>query len=767
MSKLQKILQNTFGLESFREGQEEIVQSVVDGNDTLVFMPTWGWKSLTYQLPGIARKWVAIIVSPLISLMKDQVDALNELWIRAELINSTLSYGEQQIILNELSATTWDEANPIKFLYIAPERLNSKDFKRVLQSTPIALIAIDEAHCISQWGHDFRPSYMKVKGFIEELRWEEKTFPVVALTATATKKVRGDITGRLGITEFREFTKWFDRKNIIMIIRELSKTAEKLQKVYEIAKKTAWSGIIYCSSRKKTKEVYEFLCENNISAGIYTGEMTADGRESTQQRFMDDDLKIIVATNAFGMGIDKKDIRFVIHYNLPGSIENYYQEVGRAGRDGKQSFWVVIASYGDTKIQEFFIDNANPPKEDILTFYDYLYKGFRDGEWKGTQIQKTYSQMAWEAKLSNDMMVGTILKILEKYGITRRWISGEMEDNFRGRGLTLIQDKRKHSHLMIDWTHQELLKNEAYFKLEQIKKLLFYPSCRKRFILEYFGDEQDIKNLSDNCGLCDYCLEKEKMQSGDMENLVHLSVFEIVIDALSKFDKKYGAKMMTKFLRGSSDAKLIQYSMDQHELYGVLSEYNSELIEALIEALIQNDYLEKTTGKYPLLWLTKVGYAALKREDILQEDEENLQQYLLMRVKSSAFRKAKTSTKAGTGKAKQPKGATYKETLKLFQNAPESENIFDYLSKQRDLGKTTIEAHLVTLYEDWDLSLNEILKLTEFSNLKKIKIVILDNFSWTVAALRPIKDILEENWEKSISYFDIKLAVAMIGKGDL
>lgn len=767
MQKLQEILQNTFWLESFREGQEEIIQSVVDGHDTLVFMPTGGWKSLTYQLPAIARKWVAIIVSPLISLMKDQVDSLNDLGIRAELINSTLSYGEQQLILNELSATTGDEANPIKFLYIAPERLNSGDFKRVLQNTPIALIAIDEAHCISQWGHDFRPSYMKVKGFIQELRGDEQSFPIVALTATATKKVRWDITGRLGITEFNEFTKWFDRKNIIMIIRELSKTAEKLQKVFEIVKNTAGSGIIYCSSRKKTKEVYEFLCENNISAWIYTWEMTADARESMQQRFMDDDLKVIVATNAFGMGIDKKDIRFVIHYNLPGSIENYYQEVGRAGRDGKKSFWVVIASYGDTKIQEFFIENANPTKEDILTFYDYLYKEFRDGEWKWTQIQKTYSHMAGEAKLSNDMMVGTILKILEKYGIMRKWISGEMEDNFRGRGLTLMQGKRKHSHLLIDWDHQELLKNEAYFKLEQIKKLLFYPSCRKRFILEYFGDEEDVKNLTDNCGLCDYCLEKEKMQSGDMENLVHLSVFGIVLDALSKFDKKYWAKMMTKFLRGSSDAKLSQYGMDQHELYGALSEYNSELIEALIEALIQNDYLEKTTGQYPLLWMTKVGYAALKREDILIEDEVNLQQYLLMRVKSSAFRKAKTSKKETSGKPKQPKWATYKETLKLFKTAPESENIFDYLSEERGLWKTTIEAHLVTLYEGGDISLSDILKLTELSNLKKIKAVILDNFSGKVETLRPIKDLLDESGEKSISYFEIKLAVAMMGKGDL
>ena len=774
MQKLQQILQNTFWLESFREWQEEIIQSVVNGHDTLVFMPTWGWKSLTYQLPAIARKWVAIIISPLISLMKDQVDALNELWIRAELINSTISHSEQQMILNELSATTWDETNPIKFLYIAPERLNSRDFLRVLQSTPISLIAIDEAHCISQWGHDFRPSYMKVKGFIDALRGEEKSFPVVALTATATKKVRWDITGRLGITQFNEFTKWFDRKNIIMIIRELSKTAEKLQKLYEIAKNTAGSWIVYCSSRKKTKEVYEFLCENNISAWIYTWEMTADARESMQQRFMDDELKIIVATNAFGMWIDKKDIRFVVHYNLPGSIENYYQEVGRAGRDGKKSFWVVIASYGDTKIQEFFIENSNPPKEEIIQFYDYLFKNFKDWEWKHTTIQKTYMQMAWESGLNNDMKVWTILKILEKYWIVRKGISWEMDDDFRGRGITITQEKRKLSHVMIDWAHQELLKNEAYFKLEQVKKLLFYPSCRKRFILEYFWDEEDVKNLTDNCGLCDYCLEKEKLQSGDMENLVHLSVFGIVLDALSKFDKKYWAKMMTKFLRGSSDAKMTQYGMDQHELYGALSEYNSELIEALIEALIQNDYLEKTTGQYPLLWMTKVGYAALKREDILIEDEPNLQQYLLMRVKSSAFRKAKSPKKDSSG-IKKPKGATYKETLQLYKNLHQSwpdtflssDELITQISEERGLWKTTIESHIVTLYDNWDITLNQVLKLVEFSNLKKIKIIITDNFSWTVETLRPIKDLLDESWEKSISYFEIKLAVAMLAKGDL
>ena len=765
MQDLQKILQEKFGLEDFREWQRDVIESVVWWNDTIVFMPTWGWKSLTYQLPGIAKKWVALIISPLISLMKDQVDKLGELGLRAELINSTISYHEQQMILNELSATTWDEENPIKFLYVAPERLNSADFSRVLQKTPISLIAIDEAHCISQWGHDFRPSYMKIKGFIENLR-SNHHFPVIALTATATKKVREDIVGRIGLKDFNTFTKWFDRKNIITIVRELSKKEEKLQKVYEIVKNTPWSWIVYCSSRKVTKEIYEFLSQNDISVGIYTGEMSADQREQMQQNFMDSKLKVIVATNAFGMWIDKKDIRFVVHYNLPGSIENYYQEVGRAGRDGKKSFGVVIASYGDTKIQEFFIENSHPPKEEILQLYDYLYKDAKIWEWNNTQIQETYMQMANNSGLNNDLKVWTIIKTLEKYGILKRGISGELDESFRGRWVTLIQDKRKPEHIMVDWKHQNLLKEEAYFKLEKIKKLLFYPSCRKRFILEYFGDEEDLKTLSDNCGLCDYCLEKSKLQSGKMENLVALSVFEIVLDVVSKFDKKYWAKLMVKFLRGSADARMSQWGMDKHEMYGVLSEYTPDLVEWLIEWLIQHDYLEKTTGQYPLLGLTKVGYAALKREEILKDDEPNLQEFLHMKVKNGAFKKANTSSTKSSG-VKKPKWATYKETLSLMEKAPENIDIVEYISDQRWLGKTTIESHIVTLYESGDLSLNTVLKFTEFSNLKIIKTIITENFTGSVEALRPVKDLLDENGHKDIPYFDIKLAVSMMQKWDL
>jgi superfamily II DNA helicase RecQ/very-short-patch-repair endonuclease len=728
-NKLLKILQKQFNLESFRDGQEEVVQSVVDWKDTLVFMPTGGWKSLTYQLPGIYREWVVLVISPLISLMKDQVDKLKELWIRTELINSTIDGFDIQIILNDLSNPNTD----IKFLYIAPERLNSSEFLRVISKVNIALVAIDEAHCISQWWHDFRPSYMKIRWFLDKLRtppilsrgyttinsfpprekeaaenstfientkdyitqlsrelrkkwtkWEELlwgilknkkinwvkfrrqhpfwryiadfysdelklvieldweihekqkeydiirdeiisnywvqilrvkneeldnikelidkilsplggkypkgdrgTFPIMALTATATKKVRVDIIERLWLVDYNSFTSWFDRKNITIIVREISKKDEKIAKVAEILEKTPWSWIIYCASRKAVKELYDVLLVNWVKVWMYTWAMSSDLREREQNAFMNDEYKVIVATNAFGMWIDKKDIRFVIHYNLPGSIENYYQEVWRAWRDWKKSFWVAIASFWDTKIQEFFIENTYPSKEEILKLYDFLYKWEKDWGWKWRVILKTYSTIASESWINSDMKVWSALKILEKYWILRKWVDSNVDNSdFRWRWLTLVQEKRKHSNLLVDWNRQELLKDEAYFKLEQVKKLLFYPTCRKRFILNYFWDEEDLATLPDNCWACDYCIEKKNMANTEIEDYVNISVFALVLDVVKKNDAKIGVVMMTKFLRWSRDAKIIEWNMHKKDDFWVLEDLTSELIQAVIEALI-------------------------------------------------------------------------------------------------------------------------------------------------------------------------------------
>ncbi len=329
--------------------------------------------------------------------------------------------------------------------------------------------------------------------------------------------------------------------------------------------------------------------------------MSSNDREDTQNSFMSGDLKVIVATNAFGMGIDKKDIRFVIHYNLPGSIENYYQEIGRAGRDGKKSFAVVLASYGDTKIQEFFIENSHPSKSSILALYESIYEGFSAGTGAGESILKTQSVMAKEAELESPMQVASILKIFERYGIINKGFEGEGEEGFRGRGITLALEKMPTSKLPIEWEKQELLEAEAHFKLEQIKKLLFFPSCRKRFILEYFGDTTDLATLSENCGACDYCIEKDKFLSGADAVVVPLSVFEIVLDTVEKFGGKFGGKLVADFLLGNPDPKIIARHMDEDENYGVLGEYSVTLVLGVIETLLHAGYLEKAAGLYPVL----------------------------------------------------------------------------------------------------------------------------------------------------------------------
>lgn len=757
MKKLEEILKWKFGLESFKEWQKEVIEGVLDKKDTLVFMPTGWGKSLTYQLPWLVLDWLVIVVSPLISLMKDQVDKLKELWLKAELINSTIDNYDKQIILNDISKND----GSVKFLYIAPERLNSPDFLRVISKVKISLVAIDEAHCISQWWHDFRPSYMKLKGFIEKLK-ENNNFSIIALTATATKKVRKDIEERLWLIKPNIFTTGFDRKNISIIVREISKKDEKLEKVIEILEKTPWSWIIYCASRKAVKEVYDYLIEKKVKAWIYTWVMKADAREENQNGFMNSDLKVIVATNAFGMWIDKKDIRFVIHYNLPWSIENYYQEVGRAWRDGKRSYWVVLASFWDTKIQEFFIENSYPSKEEILQFYDYLYKEFKIWEWNNSKILKTYSTMAKESKTENDLKAGAIIRILEKYWVLKRWLDNtEIVNDFRGRWITLIQEKRKHSNILIDWTHQMALKTESYFKLEQIKKLLFYPSCRKKFILEYFSDEEDLKKIWDNCWACDFCIEKKNMLNSEIVDLVKISVFALVLEVVKKFDTRFWVQMITKFLRGSQDKKLTDWKMTLDKDFWALTDLTSEMVQAIIESLIANEYLYRTQWQYPMLGITETGRVAIVRDYLLKDDNRELQHYVKMKIGSKdIFKKQK---KSGELTIKKDKVDTYKETLLLLKEWKDLKEIW----KIRELKSITIESHVVKLYELWELWLSDIMKYSNFSNLTVVKNIINSEYSWIIDQLKPIKLSLEKIDKKDINYFEIKLAIAMIEKKDL
>lgn len=350
------ILQKYYGYTSFRKGQENIIKSIINKEDVLAIMPTGGGKSICYQVPALCLDGMTIVISPLISLMKDQVDALKTMGVKALLINSSLSNSEYSKVLEDI------ENDECKIIYIAPERLDSMEFVNIIRGKNISQVAIDEAHCVSQWGHDFRVSYKKIPHFINKL---EKRPIVTAFTATASNEVREDIVNILNLHSPAVYITGFDRENLsINIVKSSSKNKYILDYIENHKNE---SGIIYASTRKEVESIYEGLLKRNYSVAKYHAGLSNDARHEYQEKFINDDIKIMVATNAFGMGIDKPNIRWVLHYNMPQSIENYYQEIGRAGRDGEDSECVLLFSPGDIHTQKYLVEVGieNPERKRV------------------------------------------------------------------------------------------------------------------------------------------------------------------------------------------------------------------------------------------------------------------------------------------------------------------------------------------------------------------------------------------------------------------
>jgi len=404
--KILQALQKYFGFNSFRQAQQEIIEAIIKGKNVLAVLPTGAGKSICYQIPALVSENFSIVISPLIALMKDQVDALNKNETIAAFINSTMEFYETEKVLLDISY------GKIKLLYAAPERLESVSFAERIKKLNPEFLFVDEAHCISEWGHSFRPSYRKINEFARFIGITK----ISGFTATATPEVVSDIVTQLNLKDPQIFVRGFERKNLNLFVI-LSR--KKKEKVLELISRYKTPAIIYTASRKNAEEVNEYLIMNRINSAYYHAGLAPEIRRKVQEDFLGGQLPVIAATNAFGMGIDKKDIRLIIHYNTPGSIENYYQEIGRAGRDGKESYIFLLHDDQDINIQNYFISNNHPDKKLIHSVYNAVcdYGRIAEGMQPDKEIPINIDFISAAAKREvNKGILNSSLKILESGG---------------------------------------------------------------------------------------------------------------------------------------------------------------------------------------------------------------------------------------------------------------------------------------------------------------------------------------------------------------
>jgi len=423
-------LKKYFGHNSFRQSQEEIIDSIIKGENILAVLPTGAGKSICYQIPALISSNFSIVISPLIALMKDQVDSLNKNEEIAAFINSTMSFYEVEEVLKKISFGNF------KLLYVAPERLENIQFADRIKSLHPEFLFVDEAHCISEWGHSFRPSYRKIKEFIDYVSIKK----ISGFTATATPEVVKDIVIQLGLVDPKIFVKGFERDNLEL---NVVLTKKKKEKCLELISQHKTPAIIYTASRKRTEEIAEFLNLHRVNCRYYHAGLAPEIRKKAQEDFINGSYSVIAATNAFGMGIDKKDIRLVIHYNTPGSIENYYQEIGRAGRDGKASFAYLLHDDRDINIQNYFITNSHPDKELIQKIYDAIcdYGQVAEGNYSTKEILLNTSFISAHVKREiNKGLLYSTLKFLENAGYLRQPSEFENKSSIQ---LTFEKNKLK------------------------------------------------------------------------------------------------------------------------------------------------------------------------------------------------------------------------------------------------------------------------------------------------------------------------------------
>src|ERR1700751_5927678 len=592
----QQALEKYFGFREFRDPQGDVISAILNGEDVVVVMPTGGGKSLCYQLPAILLDGVTIVVSPLIALMKDQVDALQARGISATLINSTVPGAEQRERIRKMRNGEYD------LVYIAPERFRSRSFVQALGQITISFFAVDEAHCISQWGHDFRPDYFRLGPILKELGSPQTG----AFTATATEEVRGDILKRLGLENPRIYIAGFARPNLSFIVTEVQSESDKYDRLRQVIR-THKTGIVYCATRKRVDEVTEYLKSNGIKAVSYHGGYDEGAREEAQNQFTQNRCDVVVATNAFGMGIDRPDLRFVLHFEMPGSLEAYYQEAGRAGRDGEPAECELLFNYADTRIQEFFIDGSNPPIDLIRHLYLLLGRVANEA---GEIVMPMRDLAARLGSGNNDMAGWSSLTILDRHSIIDRYdVPGR-----RVRGIKLLQRDLRPLDLPIDVPALQEKEKRDRAKLKAVVAYAYGRECRQKTILRYFGDPE-----LNNCGACDQCSTKrsEKLRPPTEDELVIVRKALSCVARMSfrteeGFLPRFGRNRVIQVLLGSQAKEIFDARLDTLTTYGLLKNKSSNYLYELFRELEEANLIYSTGGQYPMIGLSESGVAVMQ-----------------------------------------------------------------------------------------------------------------------------------------------------------
>ncbi len=725
---IDEALSDFFGFDDFRRGQREVIESVVEGRDNVVVMPTGSGKSLCYMLPACVVPGLVVAVSPLIALMKDQAEALEEFNIPATFINSSLSWPQQRQRLDAIRRGEY------KIVLVAPERFKSDSFMNAIDGLPVGLFAIDEAHCISQWGHDFRPDYLT----LDRVRQSLGEPTTLALTATATPEVQKDIAEQLDLKDAQIVVSGFERPNLFFEVFATRGQAEKYGRL-DAAIRRIEDGVclVYCATRKQVEKVGRSLREKGHHPALYHGGMADQKRDEIQDAFMAGDAPLLVATNAFGMGVDKSDVRLIVHFNLPGSVEAYYQEAGRAGRDGEESHCLLLYNRSDCGVHEFFIENSHPKRRLVERVWNDLQR-----RGPGTHPLDADTIADHLRRAGSDYVhpwaVESALRLLERGGHVAFGVRN-------GQPWIDVIDRARTRELRVDWEALNKRRQLDESHLDHMVRYATGAACRQNFLVRYFSS---ASHEQEGCGHCDICCGVPSYGGAPKrETITTTDALPILIKKLlsgvARCRGRCGAHAVAGMLRGSKAKKILRAGLNKLSTYGLLSDLRQKDLVRLLDILQRLRLTRQDV--HGCLHLTDRGKQVMTSSGDLPPDVEK---NLSLHVDSVSDANAETRKPSAT--TTDDLSDTYLHTLKLANQGLDFRQIAD----KRGLTTQSVLRHFMVLTgRGYELDLEDQADELLLADLREAA------RDWTVGdPLKPLKHRLST----PCNYTTLKLNLAIL-----